>query len=108
MTGISSYQVSPDDKRSKQTQSGTVQCELPHFAFVCCLLCAISAPAAFADDNIPRKLRRKPQITVLVDPVRGLLDMLVGIGLLVIAVAVSKPVRSTFVATSTSWPHGSV
>ena len=42
----------------------------------------------FADDNILRKLRGKPQITVLVDPICGLLDAPVLIVFAVVAVEV--------------------
>ena len=43
---------------------------------------------SFGDDNVPRELGRKPQITVLVDPRRGLFDAPVGVGLFVVGVEI--------------------
>jgi len=51
-------------------------------------LVLLSLQRSFGDDNLPGVFGRKPQIPVLVDPICGLFDALVTVGLFVVGVEI--------------------
>ena len=60
---------------------------MPRSAFICVAkLALLPLQRPLANDSITSKLGRKPQIPVLVDPIRGFLNATVGVGLFVVGV----------------------
>ena len=63
--------------------------ELPCSVFICVAkLALLPLQRPLADDNVAGHLGRKPQIPVLVDPIRGFLNATVGVGLFVVGVEI--------------------